>query len=102
MFGFVSEEAKSEKSATKIYRGVMRSPSVVITGSEKVERKIPKSPLLISKVFSQHEKRLMLLQRDRDIYDAQNKKMMRQIISLTIQLEDAKVEAKKCNTSTNT
>lgn len=95
--GFVSEEKKSEKAVGKSNRGVMRSPSVANAGTEKVERKIPRSPLVISKVFSQHEKRLMLLQRDRDIYDAQNKKMMRQIMSLTTQLEDAKVEAKKCN-----
>ena len=96
VFGFVSEETKSEKSNTRGYRYVMRSPSLAVSGTEKVERRVPNSPLMISKVFTQHEKRLMLLQRDRDIYDAQNNKMMRQIMSLTTQLEDAKIEAQKC------
>lgn len=101
VFACGSEEVKGDKPTTKQVRQPIRSPSVVVAATTNVGIDSPsiKSPLMINKVFADHEKRLMLLQRDRDIYDAQNQKMLRQIVTLTTQLEDAKAEALKCKFS---
>ena len=95
VFACGSEEVKGGDKP-KNQRHQIRSPSMAVPATDKGEKLGVKSPLLISKVFAQHERRLLLLQRDRDIYDAQNQKMMKQIMSLTTQLEDAKTDALKC------
>lgn len=103
VFATGSEEVKGERPATKTpSRPMPRSPSVAMPATPGIlptQEPRPQSrtaPLQIGRVFAQHERRLMLLQRDRDIYDEQNQKMMHQIMSLTTQLEDAKSEAIKC------
>ena len=100
VFATGSEEVKGDKPSQKTNpRTQIRSPPVVMPQTPMVdstEPRVCKGPLQINKVFSQHERRLLLLQRDRDIYDEQNQKMMKQIMGLTTQLEDAKAEASKC------
>ena len=64
---------------------------------ESVDAVNPKQEnIQIGKILDIHEERLKLLQRDKEFYDSQHKKMMQKIVSLTTQLEEAKLDATNC------
>ncbi len=66
---------------------------------EKEVKRDRAEPLKITQVFEQHEQKMRILERDREIYDSQSRRMKHRIDSLKNQLEKAKVQATKCTSS---
>ncbi len=64
------------------------TPGDLNSGGEKLE-----------KFFEGSERRLEVLQRDKEYYEQRNGAMMRKIMALTLQLSTQKDEARKCKES---
>ena len=82
-----SEETGADKQKTPPVR---LPPLEKFPGKEKPEMGLWKSEL---------DPRVSLWQKDKELYDAQNKTMLHQIMVLTIQLDEAKQQATRCTLS---
>lgn len=91
-----SQEVKAKSSSQHPTPRTM-TPLMEPLASEKVQKKDTGEKLQIAQVFEQHEQRMMILQKDKEIYEMQNKKMKQNILTLTSQLEEAKQQASRCN-----
>jgi len=81
-----SQEVKGQTEKTKV--SPLKMPSI------KKEIDLEKSEAGLSK--SELDPRVSLWQRDKELYDAQNKTVLHQIMVLTIQLDEAKNRISKC------
>ena len=65
--------------------GNLGTPNEMVNGGDNLE-----------KFFDDSERRLEVLQRDKEYYERRNSAMMRKIMALTLQLNTQKEEARKC------
>jgi uncharacterized coiled-coil DUF342 family protein len=65
--------------------------------AETTEEASKKEPLQIGQVFDQHEQRVAILQKDREIYNNQYRKLSMKVDSLKSQLTESLQEIAKCN-----
>jgi len=72
-------------------------PTIITPRAERPDERKEEEPLPeakdIGKVFDHAEERLAVLQRDKEYYEAQNKKTMQKIVALTTQLDKANKDA---------
>ena len=68
---------------------------------ESTEKEQKKEPLQIGQVFEQHEQRVAILQKDREIFNAQYKRLTQKVGSLKAQLDEALQETTKCSSLTS-
>lgn len=64
--------------------------------SDKLSIRDSQQETQVAKVLEHYDQRVILLQKDQEIYGAQTKKMMQTIVVLTTQLEEAKQKALEC------
>jgi len=96
----------STSSSQEVIKGKSESqhptPRMAPMLVETTEEAIKKEPLQIGQVFDQHEQRVAILQKDREIYNNQYKKLSMKVDSLKAQLAESLQEIAKCNKYTNT
>jgi len=93
-----SEEVKAKSSSQHPTPRTANAPFFEPPEAESFPKKEASERLLISQAFEQHESRMAILQKDKEIYEVQNKKMMQRVMTLQNKLEEAKLQANKCTT----
>ncbi len=86
----VSQEAKpkSESQRQTPKMGPMPAPTLEPEGKHE--------PLRISQVFDQQEQRMSIMQKDKEIYNTQYRRLTQKVSTLYAQVEEAQQDANKC------
>ncbi len=91
-----SEKTQPEPQSLNVLSRSSRNFPVTVMRSQEL---MGRSTRLESVGRAEADPRMALLQRDREIYDAQNRVMLHQVMILTIRLEESRQRAAKCNKS---
>ena len=93
---FISTSSSQEKVKTKS-ESQHPTPRMMLILADNIEEPTKSEPLQIDQVFYQHEQRVEILQKDRELYDNQYKKLSQKVTVLKSQLSEALQEVGKCN-----